>query len=185
MIRGLIPVVAVAAAGCLEVEQPNKPPTASVTVMAGGMAVPMLPAAPMGTTGPAYMLMGAPQTVTLQGAGMDPDGTIASYQWWRTDVSKAMRNPPMMMMMPAGGTGAAGMAAAGTGGMGAAGMPAGGMGAGGMPAPPPPPFTGDPPEKTASIQVTLPVVGNYRYSLWVIDDGGLASAPASVTLVVR
>jgi hypothetical protein len=153
--------------------------------MLGGMALTPLSPTPMGVTAPAYMIMGAGQTVTLQGSGMDPDGTIMSYEWWRTDVSKAMRNPSMPMMMPAGGTGAAGaagMAAAGAGGMGAAGT--GAAGAGGMPPIPPPPFTADPPAM-ATVNVELPVVGNYRYSLWVTDDGGLASTPANVTLVVR
>jgi hypothetical protein len=166
-------------ASCLDIDPPNMPPTARVTVMLGGAA--LAPTAITGVAAPAYMIMGAGQTVTLQGAGTDPDGTIVGYQWWRTDVSRTMRNPPMMAP-PAGGMGA------GTGGMGAGGMGAAGMGMapapGGMAAPPPPPFTGDPP-KMATVQVMLPVVGNYRYSLWVTDDGDLASAPATVTLVVR
>lgn len=170
---------ALAATGCLEIEQPNRPPAASIEVMLNGMAVAPTPV--MGVPAPAYMIMGAGATVTLQGAGLDPDGMIASYEWWRTDVSKAMRSPAMPMM-PAGGTGAAGMPAGGAGGMGAAGM--GAAGAGGMAPIPPPPFTGDPPSM-ATVSVELPVVGNYRYSLWVTDDGGLASVPATVTLVVR
>jgi hypothetical protein len=174
----LLLVAVLTSVSCIEIDPPNMPPTARVTVMLGGMA--LAPTAIMGVTAPAYMIMGAGQSVTLQGAGTDPDGMITSYQWWRTDVSRTMRNPPMMAP-PAGGTGAAG-----TGGMGAAGMGAGGtgMGAGGMAAPPPPPFTGDPP-RMPTVEVMLPVVGNYRYSLWVTDDGDLASAPATVTLVVR
>jgi hypothetical protein len=181
MTRLSLLLVVLAAGGCMDIEQPNKPPTASITVQLGGETLSPTPV--MGVTAPAYMIMGAGQSVTLRGAGVDMDGEIASYEWWRTDVSRSMRSPAPAM-------GAAGMAAAGMGGMGAGGM--GGMGggaapaggAGGAPAIPPPPFTGDPP-KMATVTVELPVVGNYRYSLWVTDDGGLASIPATVTLVVR
>jgi hypothetical protein len=179
--RSLILVVALATTGCLEVDPPNVPPTASIEVLLGGAALAPLAMTPTGVTAPAYMIMGAGQTVTLQGTGNDPDGRIASYEWWRTDVSRAMRNGSMGAS-GTGAAGAAGMAAGGAGGMGAAGT--GAAGAGGMAAIPPPPFTGDPPSM-ASVSVELPVVGNYRYSLWVTDDGGLASVPATVTLIVR
>jgi hypothetical protein len=153
---GLLLLLATAAGGCMEIEQPNQPPTAAVQVLVDGTA--LAPEMVMGVTPPAYVIMGAPATVTLQGTATDPDGEVTEYEWWRTDVSRAMRN----------GTDT---------GMGAA-------GAGGMAPPPPPPFTGDPPG-TATVTVELPVVGNYRYSLWATDDGGLASTPATVTLVVR
>jgi len=157
---GLFLVVAAALGGCLEIDPPNKPPIASIQVMLGGAA--LAPSAVMGVAAPAYMIMGAGQSVTLQGSGTDPDGRITSYEWWRTDVTRAMRNGT--------DTGAAGMGAAGAGG--------------GMAPLPPPPFTGDPPAMQ-TVTVDLPVPGNYRYSLWVTDDGDLASAPATVTLVVR
>src|SRR5688572_26756373 len=125
------------------------------------------------------MIAGAGQTVTLNGAAVDPDGLIVSYQLWRTVVTRSLSGPAMVAAAGAGGAGAGG---AGAGGAGAGGAGAGGMmgaagmaaaGAGGMAAPPPPPFTGDPPAMP-SINVVLPVVGNYRYSLWVTDDGGFA-----------
>jgi hypothetical protein len=105
--RSLILVVAVAAAGCMEIDPPNEPPTASIEVELGGTVLAPMPV--MGVPAPAYMITGAGQTVTLRGTGMDPEGKIAGYEWWRTDVSRAMRAMP--------GT-TAGMGAAGAGGAG-------------------------------------------------------------------
>jgi hypothetical protein len=113
--------------------------------------------------GTAPIPFNGPFSLTLDGsASKDADGgKIVEYKWLRTDVTAAQRNA----LRP------------GNGDMGMAGM------GGGAAAPSGPAFTGDPPA-TASPTVMITEKGKYRFSLWVKDDKGAYSAPASVSFEV-
>jgi hypothetical protein len=183
---------------CTSVKTPNKTPTAVITVLLDGQPLNLATPIPF---------MDQPVTITLDGShSTDADGHIVQYMWRRTDVSAAARwNIPQ----PAGTGGApagTGGAPAGTGGApaGTGGAPAGGgdedggiVGTGGaaappmMPAPAPAPmmpavpkgpaFTEDPAAGVSS-QATLTEKGKYKFSLWVKDDSGTLSKPATVTV---
>jgi hypothetical protein len=99
---------------------------------------------------------GAAIKITLDGKdSSDADGNVVEYLWMRTDVPASARSAD------------SGIAPDEDGGVKSI----------------VPPFTGDPEPKVA-VEVTLKVAGKYRYSLWVTDDDGAVSAPASVTLNV-
>lgn len=192
VLRILALVVMLTAGACYDVKAANQPPTAVISVSANG--------APVVANSP-IPFMDQPVTITLDGSkSTDADGNVVSYTWRRTDVTAASR----FGLTPAG-TG--GMTASGSGGMtasGSGGMPASGTGGAGsdedggvtgtggmmammpmmpmtpaMPAAAPAPaFMGDPPA-TQMAQVELKQKGKYRYSLWVKDNDGAISAPAS------
>jgi hypothetical protein len=190
VLRIFAPAVMLAAGACYDVNPINQPPTAAITVTANG--------APVVANSP-IPFMDQPVTITLDGTqSKDMDGHIVSYVWRRTDVSAAARFG--LTSAGSGGmtaSGAGGMMAAGSGGMtGSGGMGVGDEdggveGTGGMMAmmpmtpampmaPAAAPFApGDDPQPVASPQVTLPAKGKYRFSLWVKDNAGAISAPAS------
>ncbi|HET6337424.1 MAG TPA: hypothetical protein VFG30_29570 [Polyangiales bacterium] len=99
----------------------------------------------------------APVTITLDArTSSDPDGQISEYRWLRSDVPGPVRYPELALP----GEEDAGDLPAGTG-----------------------PNAGDL-EPAPNIEVTLPAAGRYRYSLYVRDNEGDVSRPASVTLIV-
>lgn len=101
-------------------------------------------------------LEGGSVKITLDGKGSsDPDGEVEEYQWMRTDVPASARRADSGVA-PDDDSGVKSTV---------------------------PRYTGDP-EGKATVEVTLTQVGKYRYSLWVTDDDGKVSAPASVTLTV-
>jgi len=99
---------------------------------------------------------GDPIKITLDGQGSsDADGEVVEYAWARTDVPASARASD------------SGIAEDEDGGINTS----------------VPPFTGDPAPKAVT-EVTLKAAGKYRFSLWVTDNDGAVSTPASVTLTV-
>jgi hypothetical protein len=164
--------LAVLASSCTALPYSDKPPIAVITVLLNGDTVD--PKSPM------IVFTGEPVTITLDGSkSTDPDGSVKDYRWMRTDVSgSARRAAEGGSPAPAGGAGAGGVSA-GTGA--GAGMGAGG--AAGAMLPPPPAFVSDP-EPGVKSDVVLSEGGKYRFTLWVTDDRGVVSKPASITLLV-
>ena len=101
-------------------------------------------------------LDGGSVKITLDGKGSsDPDGEVVEYEWIRTDVPAAARRADSGVA-PDDDSGVKSTV---------------------------PRYTGNP-EPKATTDVTLTQVGKYRYSLWVTDNDGEVSAPASVTVTV-
>lgn len=148
--------VAVAVAGCVAMKADNKPPIAQVDI--SGTTAPM--GVSTAKSGDKTIItatipfMGAPVPVTL-------DGTKSTDPDGAITTYKWLRTDFPAASRFAGDAG-----------------------------PPPdsglPMFTGDPPSgPTAStIMVTLSAPGKYRYSLWVQDDYGAYSAPATVVVQI-
>ena len=107
--------------------------------------------------GASLVYAGKPLSVTLDGSqSRDPDGTIRSYRWL------SATSPDRVGVLDDD---------AGTPSAGDRWVPAG------APA--------DWPDDVVQPVVTLPDVGNYAFSLWVIDDRGRISDPSTVTLRVQ
>ena len=133
-----------AGSACSEFAVKNKPPIALAKAVVGGTPVADL-------TKPIDSTDGGPVAVTLDGRGsFDPDGSIKSALWLRTDVPPTVRFAGNKMVDDGSGTA----------------------------------FMGDPPAGNPAPTMMLPI-GKHKFSLWVTDNDGRVSKPATLKFEVK